>query len=64
MRKGIETYEQFCVIRNRNVLLEEHHYEDGTCAIFCKHRDTCDDKECKCIRQLTQSRQITKTFQK
>ena len=33
MRKAIVTYEQFCVTKNQNVLLEEHHYEDGTYAI-------------------------------
>lgn len=64
MRKAIVTYEQFCVSKNQNVLLEEHHYEDGTYAIHCKHRDVCDDAECRCIRQLQKSLKISKTLQK
>lgn len=60
----LNTYEQFCKAKNRNVLLEERITSDGEYILQCRHREECENGECKCIKQITKSIKISKSFQK
>ncbi len=64
MRDIFETYEQFCVEQNKNILLEEHFSEGGEYTIRCRHRHECQKEECRCIERLSESIKISKSFQK
>lgn len=64
MSNILNTYEQFCKAKNRNVLLEEHITPDGEYIIRCRHREECENGECKCVKQISESIKISKSFQK
>lgn len=64
MSEIIDTYEQFCIVKNRNVLLEQRFVPDGDYTILCKSCTDCHAHECKCVSQFAQSLRISKSFQK
>lgn len=64
MRETVVEYEQFCMHKNQNVWLEEHRKPNGEVQILCRQSGACESRECRCIRQLLKSLEISKTFQK
>lgn len=35
------TYEQYCCVMGKNVMMEETRYSDGTCLLHCGHHVIC-----------------------
>lgn len=64
MNEIIDTYEQFCIVKNRNVLLEQRFTPDGEYTILCKSCTDCHPNACKCVKQFTESLKISKYLQK
>ncbi len=62
MHNVFETYEQFCVEQNKNILLEAHFSESGERTIHCHHRHICQKEDCPCMERLRQSIQIAKNL--
>lgn len=64
MNEIIDTYEQFCIVKNRNVLLEQRFTTDGDYTVLCKSCADCQPNTCKCVKQFAESLKISKSFQK
>lgn len=64
MQENFETFEQYCIEKQHNVILEEHFLPNGERQIFCRSKEKCEQTDCSCIQRLHERIKIMNSFQK
>lgn len=59
-----ESYEQFCLEQQKNVIIEEHFMPNGKHFFKCNNKSACSLQKCTALKRLEQQMNKMKTFEK